>query len=69
MLKSKELYLAQLLGALKVNPASPHAATHAAYVDVMLTMFADATVLPVGAPTPLTAPSGGGPVTGTGSIK
>jgi hypothetical protein len=52
-------------------PTSPFTlAMSAALANAIISEFTDnADVIPAGLPTPLTAPSGGGPVTGLGKVK
>lgn len=70
-LKSAPIYLGPLLKKLNVNPASPHAAFHLAYVQLMLQMLGDADVV-AGDPTSgLKSPPGtaGGSILGTGVLE
>lgn len=66
-IRPAEAHAIEIMAKLKVNPASPHASFHIAYCEQMRKMILEATVLPAGAP-PMTAPSGGGPVVGTGKL-
>jgi hypothetical protein len=68
MIKPVEAYLPALLLELQVPPTSPHINMYRAILTAVRLMLVDADVVPVGLPVPLTAPTGGGPVTGTGKL-